>query len=52
MTLDNVKLYLVDDTETLMKMFEWLKNLDKDTALGFDTETTGLDIYSKDAKLR
>lgn len=52
MTLDNVKLYLVDDTETLMRMFEWLKNLDKDTVLGFDTETTGLDIYSKHARLR
>lgn len=52
MSLDNVELYLADNFSTIADMFDWLKSLDEDTVLGFDTETTGLDIYSKDAKLR
>jgi len=52
LSLENVELKLVDDFKTVTKLFEWLDSLDKDTVLGFDTETTGLDIYSKDARLR
>lgn len=52
MSLDNVELFLVDDMKTADKMFEWLDTIDEDTVLGFDTETTGLDIYSEGARLR
>lgn len=52
MSLDNVELYLANNFSTIADMFDWLKSLDENTVLGFDTETTGLDIYSKDAKIR
>lgn len=52
MSLDNVEIYLVDNFKTATKMMKWLESLDPDTVMGFDTETTGLDIYSPDARLR
>lgn len=52
MSLDNVEIYLVDNFKTATQMMKWFESLEPDTVMGFDTETTGLDIYSPDARLR
>lgn len=44
--LDDVKLHLVDDMETLMEFKSWLGTTHDENTLGIDTETEGLNPYS------
>lgn len=42
MTLDNVKLHLVNSIESVAKLHNWLSSKDTNEVLGIDTETSGL----------
>jgi len=42
MSLDDVKLHLVDDVETAFELMRWLGTEDAARGIGVDTETTGL----------
>jgi DNA polymerase-1 len=43
MSLDNVKLHLVDSVDEAFKLMEWLSRSRRDDVIGIDIETTGLD---------
>jgi DNA polymerase-1 len=49
MSLDDVKLHLVDDTETAFELMRWLGTEDAKSGIGVDTETTGL---QRDSRVR
>jgi DNA polymerase-1 len=48
--LDNVSLHLVDSYDEVGQFFRWLGERHEENALGFDTETTGLNPYGGPAE--
>lgn len=44
MSLQNVKLHLVDSIDDLLRMYEWMGQRREHHVLAFDTETTGLTV--------
>lgn len=51
MSLDDVKLTLIDSMEDVFDFFRWMGNSRPYHALGVDTETTGLDIFNDKIRL-
>lgn len=51
MVLENVELTLIDSMEDIFDMFRWLSNSRPYHALGVDTETTGLDVFTDEIRL-
>jgi DNA polymerase-1 len=50
LSLDNVKLHLIETMDDVAKFNDWLNSRDRDQ-LGFDTETTGLDLEKDHVRL-
>jgi DNA polymerase-1 len=50
--LSGVSLHYIDSTEQAMEFKRWLGERRPRPVLGLDTETSGLDPYARDAKLR
>lgn len=48
----DTNLYLVNDLDTAMEMKRWLSERREYNCLGLDTETSGLDAWAPDARLR
>lgn len=48
---DDTEFHLVNDTETAAQMMRWISENRRDV-MGLDTETSGLNPYAHDAKLR
>lgn len=51
MSLANVKLHLVDSIDEVLKLYSWLGERRDWHALGFDTETTGLEVGKDEVRL-
>lgn len=49
---DDINMYLVNNIETAWAMKRWLGERREHNVLGLDTETSGLDAWAPDAKLR